>query len=109
MEKKYYNWEQFISDSQKINNQIKEEFNCLVGIAKGGIFLLGLLAQLREASQVYLLAYQGGGQGQEIKRLKTIHPDLQNKKILADENLHDVEQNLKLLKIMLIWMFLIVL
>ncbi|OGY43836.1 MAG: hypothetical protein A3A02_00660 [Candidatus Buchananbacteria bacterium RIFCSPLOWO2_01_FULL_39_33] len=98
MEKKYYNWEQFISDSQKINNQIKEEFNCLVGIAKGGIFLLGLLAQLREASQVYLLAYQGGGQGQEIKRLKTIHPDLQNKKILLVDDISDKGNTLLLAK-----------
>jgi len=98
MEKKYYSWEQFIDDSQKINSQIKEEFDCLVGIAKGGIFLAGLMAQLMAKNNVYLLSYQGGGENEPIKRLKAIHPDLQNKKILLVDDISDKGNTLSLAK-----------
>ena len=98
MEKKYYSWEQFASDSQKINNQLNEDFDCIVGIAKGGIFLAGMMAQLMAKSNVYLLSYQGGGEGNNISRLKDSHPDLKNKKILLVDDISDKGNTLLLAK-----------
>ncbi|MDO8669499.1 MAG: phosphoribosyltransferase family protein [Candidatus Buchananbacteria bacterium] len=89
MDKKYYSWQQFTLDGQKIKDQIKEDFDCLVGIAKGGIFLTGLMAQLMDTRNVYLVSYQGGGSGEAIFRLGNIHPDLKNKKILLLDDLSD--------------------
>ena len=98
MEKKYYSWEQFIADSQKIHSQLQENFDYLVGIAKGGIFLAGMMAQLLKQSQVYLLSYQGGGEGEKISRLKAVHPDLKNKKILLVDDISDKGNTLSLAK-----------
>lgn len=98
MKKKYYSWEQFVSDTKIIHSQFNESFDCIVGIAKGGIFLTGLIAQLMNNHSVYLLSYQGGGQGEEIKRLKAIHPDLKNKKILLVDDISDKGQTLLLAK-----------
>jgi len=63
MDKKYYTWQEFIDDSQKIKDQITEDFDCIVGITKGGIFLAGIMAQLLNNPNVYLVSYNGGGVG----------------------------------------------
>lgn len=89
MNKKYYTWSEFIADSQKIKDQITEDFDCIVGITKGGIFLAGMLAQLLDNRNVYLIAYSGGGEGNSIKRLSSIHSELKDKKILLVDDLSD--------------------
>lgn len=89
MNKKYYNWQQFTVDSQKIKNQINDQFDCIVGVAKGGVFLAGMMAQLMDNKNVYLVSYQGGGEGEVIRRTSDIHPDLKNKKILLVDDLSD--------------------
>lgn len=98
MEKKYYSWEQFTADSQKIKNQITDQFDCLVGITRGGIFLAGLMSQLMDNRNVYLVSYNGGGNGENIGRTSDIHPDLKNKKILLVDDLSDKGNTLSVAK-----------
>lgn len=98
MTKKYYNWQQFDTDSQKIKNQIQQDFDCIVGITKGGIFLAGMMAQLLDNRNVYLISYKGGGAGEDIKRLSEIHQDLKNKKILLVDDLSDKGNTLLMAK-----------
>lgn len=98
MNKKYYTWQQFNEDSQKIRNQITDQFDCIVGVAKGGICLAGMMSQLMANRNVYLVSYMGGGVGQIIKRLSDIHPDLKNKKILLVDDLSDKGNTLLVVK-----------
>lgn len=86
---KFYSWEEFLTDSQQLRSNIIDEFDCVVGISKGGIFLAGMMAQLFDTRKVYLVAYAGGGEGQEIIAEKNIHPDLQNKRILLVDDISD--------------------
>lgn len=89
MAKKYYSWQEFAQDSQKIKEQITEQFEAIVGITKGGIFLAGQMSQLLDTRNVYLVSYAGGGQNEEVKCLISIHPDLKNKKILLVDDVSD--------------------
>jgi len=99
MDKKYYTWQEFIDDSQKIKDQITEDFDCIVGITKGGIFLAGIMAQLLNNPNVCLVSYNGGGVGDKIKRLSDIHSDLKNKKILLVDDLSDKGNTLIMVKV----------
>ena len=98
MDKKYYRWEQFIADSQKIKNQITDQFDCLVGITRGGIFLAGMMAQLMNNRNIYLVSYKGGGNGENIGRTSEIHPDLKNKRILLVDDISDKGNTLLMAK-----------
>ncbi len=98
MNKKYYTWSEFIVDSQKIKDQIKEDFDGIVGISKGGIFLAGMMAQLLDNRNVYLVSYEGGGEGDNIKKTGEIHPELRQKKILLVDDLSDKGNTLSMAK-----------
>lgn len=98
MEKKYYSWDQFFTDSRKIYERIGEEFDCIVGISRGGIFLAGVMSQFMDNHNVYLVSYKGGGEGNDIKKIKNIHPDLCHKKILLVDDLSDKGHTLEKVK-----------
>lgn len=89
MKNKYYTWRQFTADSKKLSKKIDRRFDCLVGISRGGIFLAGILARLLDNRRVYLVSYNGGGQGGRIKKIINIHQDLKNKKVLLIDDLSD--------------------
>ena len=86
---RFYSWEEFSTDSRKLYQKISGEFDAIVGISKGGIFLAGMMAELFDTRNVYLVAYAGGGISREIKAEKNIHPDLRNKKILLVDDISD--------------------
>jgi uncharacterized protein len=89
MNKKYYNWEEFLVDIKKIHASIEDEFDCIIGISKGGIIPVGIMSQLMMNDQVYLVSYRGGGEGKEIESTKDSHPDLKNKKVLLIDDVSD--------------------
>jgi len=89
MNKKYYSWEKFLIDIKKIHSLLNSEFDCLVGISKGGIVPVAMMSQLMKMNQVYLISYQGGGVGTKITSTKKFHPDLVDKRILLIDDVSD--------------------
>lgn len=93
MVKEKYSWEQFQTDAEALARQIPiKDFDCIVGITRGGIFLAGMIAEITGKLELYTIGYNSYSDMQKatvVAKTTNHHPDLKNKKVLLVDDISD--------------------
>ena len=93
-----YSWDEFEADCKKLALKINiEEFDCIVGITRGGMVIATLLAELLAKKELYSIGYnryKGDERGDELVRIGTVHQDLKDKRILLVDDISDTGDTL---------------
>lgn len=94
----YYTWKQCKDDIKQLISTIPQNYNCIVGISRGGVFVAGLIAEVTGIKDLYLLRYNSYDfkeKSKIVKQIGSINPDLRNRKILLVDDISDTGDTLK--------------
>ena len=98
--KQRYSWEEFQADAEVLAKQINmKDFDCIVGITRGGIFLAGMLAEITGKLELYTIGFNGyknTKKSTQVAKTTSLHPDLTDKKILLVDDISDSGDTLQL-------------
>lgn len=98
MKKINYSWGQFQKDCETLAKKVQvEEFDCIVGITRGGMFVASMIAEINGKKELYSIGYNSykNTSQSEIRQTTKIHQELKNKKILLCDDIADTGKTLE--------------
>lgn len=89
-----YEWSEFEEEAKFLHGVIADykQYDAIVGITRGGVFLAGMLAELSGKKELYTIglnSYKGHMKTKLMKLTQELHQDLVDKKILLCDDISD--------------------
>lgn len=87
-----YTWKNLEADCENISNLIiLDNYDAIVGIARGGMILATMLSEISGNKKLYSIGYSSyeGKNKTELRQTMAINPDLKNLNILLCDDISD--------------------
>jgi len=97
--KLYYSWQNLADDCRKLAKILKnKKFDCIVGIARGGVIPAAMLAFLLNSKKFYTIGYsyyEGESRNKKLVSVSNISKDLRGLRIILVDEVVDSGETMK--------------